>query len=101
MKTLETTLLITLLLSMMGCPKQRQDNRSQMLLDSEASGKTVTIFHPKEAVRPAEPAPDFKELSKIMQHDIDAPQRLPSKEVVFVKQGERLAPSEKKQEIMK
>ena len=97
MKTLETTLLILLLMSMIGCQKQRQDSRTQMMLDSEASGKNVTMVRPKEAVRPAEPVTDFKELSNIMQYDIDAMQRTPSKEVVYVKQGESVRPAEKRQ----
>ena len=96
MKTLETTLLIILFVSMMGCEKQRQDNRTQMMLDSEVSGKNVTIVRPKEAVRPAETITDLKELSTIMQYDIDALQRTPSKEVVYVKPGEPVRPSEEK-----
>ena len=97
MKTLETTLLIIVFVSMMGCEKQRQDNKTQMMLDSEVSGKGVTIVRPKEAVRPAESVTDFKELSNIMQYDIDAMQRIPSKEVVYVKRGESVRPSEKRQ----
>ena len=68
-----------------------------MMLDSEVSGKNVTIVRPKEAVRPAELVTDFKELSNIMQYDIDAMQRIPSKEVVYVKLGESVRPSEKRQ----
>ena len=97
MKTLKTTLLIILFVSMMGCEKQRQDNRTQMMLDSEVSGKNVTIVHPKDAVRPAESVTDIKELSNITQYDIDAMQRIPSKEVVYVKQGKSVRPSEKRQ----
>src|SRR5712691_2723987 len=97
MKTLETTLLIIFFMTMIGCCKQRQDNRTQMMLDSEVSGKNVTIVRPKEAVRPAELVTDFKELSNIMQYDIDAMQRIPSKEVVYVKLGESVRPSEKRQ----
>src|SRR5882724_10902342 len=97
MKTLETTLLIILFLSMTGCQKQRQNNRTQMMLDSEPSGKNVAIVRPKEGVRPAESVTDFKELSNIMQYDIDAMQRIPSKEVVYVKKGESVYPSEKRQ----
>jgi hypothetical protein len=97
MKTLETTLLIILSMVMIGCCNQRQDNRTQMMLDSEVSGKNVTIVRPKETVRPAESVTDIKELSNIMQYDIDAMQRIPSKEVVYVKAGESVHPSEKKQ----
>ena len=97
MKTLETTLLIIVFVSMMGCEKQRQDNKTQMMLDSDVSGKNVTIVSQKEAVRPAESVTDIKELSNIMQYDIDAMQRIPSKEVVYVKRGESVRPSEKRQ----
>jgi hypothetical protein len=97
MKTLETTLLVILFSSTIGCQMQRQDNRTQMMLDSQVSGKNATIVRPKEAVRPAESVTDIKELSNIMQHDINALQRIPSKEVVYVRQGESVRPSEKKQ----
>jgi len=96
MKTL-VTLLIILFMSMMGCQKQHPDRRTQMVLDSEISGKNVTIVHPKEVVRPAESVADFKELSNIMQYDIGAMERIPSKEVVYVKKGEAVRPSEKRQ----
>lgn len=98
MKTLATTLLIILSMSMTGCQEQRQDKKAQMTLDSEVSGKNVTIVRPKEAVRPAEPITDFKELSNIMQYDIDAMERIPSKEVFYVKQGESVRPAEKRQQ---
>ena len=95
MKTLNTILLITLL-AIMGCRQQQQRpaNRTQMMLDSEVSGKDVKIVQPKESVRPAESIKDVKELSNIMQYDIDALQRIPSKEVVYVKPGESARPSE-------
>src|SRR5262245_23784600 len=97
MKALETKLLIILLVSMIGCQKQRQDNKmQQMILDSEVSGKNVTVIRPKESVRPDETVADFKERPNIMRHDIDATQRIPSKEVVYVKTGESVRPSEKK-----
>src|SRR5882757_10793152 len=98
MKTPETTLLILLFMSMTGCQAQRQDKKAQMALDSEVSGKNATIVRPKEAVRPAESVTDFKELSNIMQYDIDAIERTPSKEVFYVKQGETVRPSEKRQQ---
>ena len=97
MKTLETTLFITLFVSMTGCQSQSQDKKTQMVLDSEVSGKNVTIVRPKEAVRPNESVTDIRELSNIMQYDIEAMKRTPSKEVVYVKQGEPVRPSEKKQ----
>jgi len=65
MKTLKTTLLIILFVSMMGCEKQRQDNKTQMMLDSDVSGKNVTIVSQKEAVRPAESVTDIKELTTL------------------------------------
>jgi hypothetical protein len=97
MKTLETTLLIIFFMAMIGCRQQPKDKRTQMMLDSEVSGKNVTIVRPKQTVRPAESITDFKELSTIMQYDIEATQRIPSKEVVYVKPGESVRPSEKRQ----
>ena len=98
MKTLKTTLLILLFTSITGCQAQQQDKKAQMVLDSEVSGKNATIVRPKEAVRPTESVTDFKELSNIMQYDIDAVERTPSKEVFYVKQGESVHPSEKRQQ---
>jgi hypothetical protein len=98
MNTLPTkTLLIMFFMAMIGCRQQPQDRRTQMMLDSEVSGRSVTIVRPKERVRPAELITDFKELSTIMQSDIDAMQQIPSKEVVYVKPGEPVRPSEKRQ----
>ena len=99
MKT-KTTLLIILFVAMVGCQQQSQqsqDKKTQMMLDSEVSGKNAMVVRPKEALRPAESVPDFKELSNITQHDIDALQKTPSKEIVYVKQGEPVRPAEKKQ----
>jgi hypothetical protein len=42
----------------------------------------------KEAVRPAETVTDLEELTNIMQYDIEAAERTPSKEVVYVKRDE-------------
>jgi hypothetical protein len=97
MKTLETTLSVLLVMATMGCQQQPRDRKTQMALDSAISGNNVTIVRPKETVGPAESIPDLKELSTIMQYDIDAKQRIPSKEVVYVKAGESLSPSEKRQ----
>lgn len=95
MKTLQTTLMIISLVLVIGC--QKQESGTKMMLDSEVSGKNVTVVRAKEAVRPAETVTDFKELPNIMQHDIEAAERTPSKEVVYVKQGEPMRPSEKRQ----
>ena len=95
MKALQALLLVAIVIGTIGCrPQPRQDTRSQMALDSDVSGKEVTIIRPKEAARPAEPIPEFGELRTIMQSDIDAAQRTPSKEVVYVKPGETARPSE-------
>ncbi len=96
MKALETMLLILLMVAMMACQKQRQDNRPRMMLDSEASGENVRMVRPKEAVRPEESVADFKNLPNITQYDIEAQQRTPSKEIVYVKPGETVRPVEKK-----
>jgi len=98
MNTPKMTLLIILFISMTGCQAQRQDKKAQMALDSEVSGKNATTVRPKEAARPTESVTDFKELSNIMQYDIDAMERTPSKEVSYVKQGETVRPSEKRQQ---
>jgi hypothetical protein len=95
MRTLETTLLIILFMPMTGCQERRPDNKAQMMLDSQASDKSATIIRDKQnSVRPAESVADFKELPNIMQHDINAIERIPSKEVLFVKQGESVRPAE-------
>ena len=73
-----------------------QDTKTQMMLDSDVSGKNVTIVRPKEAVHPTESVADLKELPTIMQYDIDAPGRVPSKEIVYMKTGEAARPSENK-----
>jgi hypothetical protein len=96
MKALQATLPILFVMAMMGCRQQQHDRKTQMLADSAVSGKNVTIVRPKEAVRPAETITDLKELSTIMQYDIDALQRTPSKEVVYVKPGEPVRPSEER-----
>jgi hypothetical protein len=54
----------------------------------------VTVVRPKEAVGPVETTSDLKGLPTIMQYDLDALQRTPSKEVVYVKPGEPARPSE-------
>jgi hypothetical protein len=95
MRTLEPTSLIMFVMATIGCRQQPQDKRTQMMLDS--AGSDVTIVRPKEAVRPAESITHFKELPTIMQCDIDAIQRTPSKEVAYVKTGETARPSEKRQ----
>lgn len=96
MKNLGTALLIIFSVAMIGCGQQPQDKRTQMISDSEVSGKNVTVVRPKEAARPAESVTDLKELTTIMQYDIEAAQRTPSKEVVYVKRGEAVRPSEKR-----
>src|SRR5262245_42762774 len=98
MKTLQTTILILFFTSLTACQAQRQDKKTQMALDSDVSGKTATIVRPREAVRPVESVSDLKELSNIMQYDIDAMERTPSKAVFYVKQGESVRPTEKRQQ---
>ena len=96
MKLVETTLLIALLITTMACRPQQADNRTQMLLDSKPEGQNVTIVRSKQAVRPAEPVGDIKDLPTIMQLDLDAAQRASSKDVTYVKPGEAVRPSEPK-----
>jgi len=94
MKTLEATLLFFVAIATVGCRQQPQSKRAQMMLDSAASGRNVTIVRPKEAVRPVESLTDTKELSTGMQSDSDALHRAPSKEVRYVRPGESVRPSE-------
>ena len=97
MKALQALLLVAIVIATVGCRlPSRQDTRTQMALDSDVSGKEVTIIRPKEAARPDEPIGELSELRTIMQADIDAAQRTPSKEVVYVKPGEAARPSEMK-----
>ena len=98
MKTLNATILIILLVSPLGCRRRPQappqETKTQMALDTDVSGKNVTIVRPKEAARPTESVADLKDLPTIMQDDIDATARVPSKEIVYVKTGEAARPSE-------
>ena len=97
MKTIGTTLLMILLVWLTGCPKHDRDQRAKMLLDSEVSGKNVTIVRAKEAARPDETVTDLKDLTTIMQSDLEAKERTASKEVVYVKPGEPARPAETRQ----
>jgi hypothetical protein len=94
MKTMEATLPVLFVLAMIGCRPQQHERKPRMMLDSAASGDNVTIVRPKEAVGPVETITDLKGLPTIMQYDLDALQRTPSKEVVYVKPGEPARPSE-------
>ena len=94
MKPVETTVLIALLITTAACRPRQTDNGTKMMLDSKPEGKNVTIVRPKEAVHPLESVTDIKDLPTTMQLDLDAPKRVPSKEVVFVKPGDTARPSE-------
>ena len=97
MKTLSTALLMILLVWMAGCQKQGEDSKTKMLLDSEVTGKNVTVVRAKEAVSPAETVTDLRELSTITEYDIQAKDRTPSREVVYVKPGQPVRPAETRQ----
>lgn len=94
MKTMETTVLVFFVMAIIGCRERPHDKTTRMMLDSAASGDNVTIVRPKEAVGPTETIKDLKGLPTIMQSDLDAAQRTPSKEVVSVKPGEPARPAE-------
>ncbi len=101
MKTLRQTLLIIVAM-VAGCQRQPRDSaqasqghRVLTMLDSAPAGTSVALVRPKEAATPAESITDFSRLSNIMQNDIDALQRTPSKGVVYVRRGESVRPSEK------
>lgn len=98
MKTLEMTVLASfaMVVAIAGCHEQLQEKRTQLILDSEVSGKDVTIVPSGETVGPVESITDISELTTIMQYDIDAMQRIPSKEIVYVKPGEPVRPAEKR-----
>jgi hypothetical protein len=81
MKTMETTVPVLFVMAMIGCRQQQHE-------------RNVTVVRPKEAVGPVETTSDLKGLPTIMQYDLDALQRTPSKEVVYVKPGEPARPSE-------
>jgi hypothetical protein len=98
MKTLRIAILL-MFVAMMGCqqrPPASQDKTSLMTLDTTASEKSMTKVPRTDTVRPAESIADFKALPNIMQLDIDARQKTPSREVTYVKLGEPLRPSEKR-----
>ena len=93
-----TTILCILVVTIIGCNKQepaKQDNRTLMGLDSSASDKHVTMVQRNEQARPDESVSDIRELPTIMQYDIDAAQKVPSKEIVYVKPGEAARPTER------
>ncbi len=101
MKTSVQTLLIVVAI-VAGCRRQprdgahaSQDHRALTMLDSAPVGTSVALVRPKEAATPAESITDFSRLSNIMQNDIDALRRTPSKGVVYVRRGEAVRPSEK------
>ena len=94
MKTIGTTLAVFVAMALVGCGQRERGRKTQMLLDSAPSGDNVTIVRPKEPARPDENITDLKGLRTIMQTDIDAAQRTPSKEVVYVKPGEPNRPAE-------
>ena len=97
MKTPSTALLMILLVWMAGCQRQGEGSKTKMLLDSEATGKNVTVVRAKESIGPAETVTDLRELSTITEYDIQAKERTPSKEVVYVKPGEPVRPAESRQ----
>jgi hypothetical protein len=97
MRLLEPTSIVMLVIATIGCQQRPPDKGARMALDSAASGKNVTVVRPKEALRPDEAITDLKDLSTIMQYDIDAEKRTPSREVSYVKPGEAIRPSEKRQ----
>ena len=94
MKIMDATLPALLALAIIGCRRQEHARTTQMVLDSAPSGDNVTIVRPKEALRPIETIKDLKGLPTIMQYDLEAQQRTPSKEVVYVKRGEPARPAE-------
>ena len=98
MKTMDATLALLLALAIIGCRKQENAGKPQMMLDSAPSGDNVTIVRPKEALRPLETIKDLNGLPVIMQYDLEAQQRTPSKEVVWVKRGEPARPAEVRRE---
>jgi hypothetical protein len=101
MKTLRQTLLVIVAV-VAGCQRQQRDGaqvskdrRVLTALDSAPLGRNVAIVRPKEAATPAEVITDFSRLSNIMENDIDALRRTPSKGVVYVRPGESVRPLER------
>ncbi len=97
MRLPEPRSIVMLVIATIGCQQRSQEKGTRMVLDSAASGSNVTIVRPKEALRPDEAITDLQGLSTIMQYDIEATKRTASREVVYVKPGEAVRPSEKRQ----
>ena len=96
MKTLQRLLIAILLVWVIACQKHEGESRAQMLLDDQPSGNNVTMVKQKQAVGPDETVSDLKDLTNIMQSDLEAKERTPSKEVVYVKLGEAARPAEQR-----
>jgi hypothetical protein len=94
MMTMRATLPVLLALAIVGCRQREQGRTTQMLLDSAPTGDNVTLVRPKEGVGPVETVKDLKGLPTIMQYDLEAQERRPSKEVIYVKRGEPALPAE-------
>ena len=96
MKTVQSTLLLFLSVWMIACHKGETNTRTQMSLDAEISGSDVFVVKQKQAVRPVETVSDLRGLTNIMQYDLEAKERVLSKEVVYFKLGEPARPMEQK-----
>ncbi len=95
---LKTLLLLGLPVLFIGCVKNdtnHQQKNSAMLLDSSYTGdKNATVVHAGDTLRMTETMKSFAENPNIMQADLDAVNRTPSKEVQYVKKGDTLRISE-------
>lgn len=91
MKT-HTRLLTLVVLAAAGCQKAPQAKGPRLALDSAAGGANVETVRPGQAFQPSEPASAGGAI--VLQLDVDALRRLPSKAVVYVKRGEAVRPVE-------
>ena len=76
-----------------------QGNETMMAMDTEyASDKNATIVHPKDTIRLSEETKKFEDNSNITQTDIDAGNKVQSKEVRYVSGKESIKIDEPKPE---
>jgi len=90
MKTL-IRLFITIIALAIGCKEKTEtqlDKNKSILLDSVVTnGRHITIVHAKDTLRPIETMNDFKDNPNITKTDINAGEKIQSKEVQYVKPG--------------
>jgi len=78
----------------LGCMKKYSGDsgkNSVMLMDSTYAGdRSVTVVQAKDKLRLGESMKNFEDQRNITQTDIDAEKRIESKEVQYLKKGDKL-----------